>query len=99
MTIKKDFFLELKTPKKERATKEYRGKPAITAEVGNAISQLINYMEEEKSKNVIASGIVIVGRKKDVFVQVFNQYLNQIKIKTYEDVLEDAEKRLKAFKS
>jgi len=99
LTVRKDFFLELKTPKKESAIKEYRGKPAIIAEVGNAISQLINYMEEEKTKNVVANGMVIVGRKKDAFVQVFNQYLNQIKIKTYEDILEDAEKRLKAFKS
>ena len=95
--INKDIIVELKTPKKN-IIKPYRNKPAITAEVGNALSQLINYMDTQKGNNRVQSGLLIVGWKKDGFLDKFNEHLSRIKIMTYEEIADDCQSVLDAFK-
>ena len=92
-------IIELKKSTEEVTKTSYRGedKPAIIAEVGNAISQTIHYIEnakkqQDQQKRSI-QGIVIVGRKtsdKDNFIETFNDYLHGIKVMTYDDVIESA---------
>ena len=96
--IKKDIIIELKTPKKH-IIKRYRKKPAITAEVGNALSQLINYMDTQKGPDKVHNGLLILGRKKEGFLEKFNEHLSKIKVITYEEIAEDCQSVLDAFKS
>lgn len=96
--ITRDVVIELKASKKG-AIKKYRNKPAITAEVGNAISQLINYMETQKDSYKVTSGLVILGRKKNGFLDLFNEHLSKINIITYEEIATNCQDVLDAFRS
>ena len=96
--IKNDIIIELKRTK-NKTTKAYRNKPAITAEVGNGLSQMINYMETQKEHNRVQEGLLIVGRKKDPFFAIFNQHLSKIRVITYEDIAENCQIVIDAFKS
>ena len=93
----KDIIIELKLPKD--SLKKYRKKPAIRSEIGNALSQLINYLENEKSKFKIQNGLVIIGREpEESFIEVFNQYLHGIQIKTYRQLIDDCRNVINGFK-
>ena len=94
----KDIIFELKNPTK-KITKSYRDKQAITAVVGNALSQLIHYMETQKEYHRILNGKLILGRKKESFIDIFNQYLSNIKVITFEEIADDCQIVLDAFKS
>jgi len=96
--IKKDMIIELKTPEK-KIIKSYRDKPAITAVVGNALSQLINYMETQKGPDKVLNGLLILGRKNDGFLQKFNEHLSKINVVTYEQIAKDCQTVLDVFKS
>ena len=93
----KDIIIELKLPKD--SLKKYRKKPAIRSEIGNALSQLINYLENEKSRFKIQNGLVIIGREpEESFIEVFNQYLHGIQIKTYRQLIDDCRNVINGFK-
>lgn len=94
--IKKDIIIELKKPRSD-LIKTYRGKPAIKAIVGNAISQVINYMEAEKESYKVLNGLLILGRQKEGFIHILNQYFSKIKIVTYEEIAENCQMVLDAF--
>jgi hypothetical protein len=97
LNLKNDVVIELKLPK-DKIIKLYRDKPAITASVGNAISQIINYMESIKEPYKVLNGILILGRKKDDFIKILEQYLSQIKVITYEEIAENCQNVIDAFK-
>jgi len=96
--INKDIIIELKIPKKN-IIKSYRDKPAITAEVSNALSQLINYMDTQKGPNKVLNGLLILGRKNDAFLYKFNEHLSKINVVTYDKIANDCQVVLDAFKS
>ena len=96
--INKDIIIELKAPKKN-IIKSYRDKPAITAEVSNALSQLINYMDTQKGPEKVLNGLLILGRKNDAFLYKFNEHLSKINVVTYDKIAEDCQMVLDVFKS
>ncbi|KKQ35765.1 MAG: hypothetical protein US50_C0005G0001 [Candidatus Nomurabacteria bacterium GW2011_GWB1_37_5] len=60
---------------------------------------LINYLENEKSKFKIQNGLVIIGREpEESFIEVFNQYLHGIQIKTYRQLIDDCRNVINGFK-
>lgn len=94
---KREMILELKKPNK--IEKKYRGKGAIWAEIGNALSQLIHYIEATSKPRQKAEGILITGRENPSnFISLFNQYLHGIEIKTYRELIEDCKAVISRFK-
>ena len=93
---------EFKRPDEATVTEKDRpDKPAILAKVGRAISQTIHYMEEIKAKNIHLEGYVIIGRNKEIkdsFLKKFNEYLHGIKIRTFDDLHDEAKATISMFK-
>lgn len=94
--VQTDVLLELKAPKRE-ITKEYRGKPAFRAVVGNAISQIIHYMESQKESYKRVQGYLLLGRSKEGFIEILNDYLSNIEVLTYEEIADRCQEILNAF--
>ena len=92
-----DVIIELKVPGK-KITTTYSNKEVITATVGRALSQAIHYMEEKKGKKRIGKGILILGRKKKQIIKLLDERLHNIEIYTYEELAENCQKVLDAFK-
>ncbi len=93
-----NMIIELKLPHKP-LTLNYRNKLAIRSEVGKGLSQLIHYLEDRKKPYKINNGVLIIGREDDNhFVDIFNQYLHGIKIKTYGQLIEDCRSIINNFK-
>ena len=66
----------------------------ISSEVGKAISQCINYMEEEKG--MFEKGVVILGRTPTKPLKRMDKYLHNIELLTYDMVYQKA-KRVMEF--
>jgi len=92
-----DVVIELKVPGK-KITTTYSNKEVITAIVGRALSQAIHYMEEKKGKRRINRGILILGREKKQIIKLLDDRLHNIEIYTYEELAENCQKVLDAFK-
>ncbi len=93
----KDIFIELKLPSSKTIVKQ-RKRDAIGAQVGRAISQLIHYMESKKEGNRIQFGLVIVGKEPQDFIELFNQYLHNIQVKNYQQLIDECKSIIKVFK-
>jgi len=94
----KNVLIELKLPEKILTTK-YRNKEAIRSEIGKALSQLIHYLESTKKPYQIQNGLLIIGRRaEEPFIDIFNQYLHGIQIKTYKQIIDDCQKIIENFK-
>ncbi|MCV0392105.1 MAG: DUF4263 domain-containing protein [Nitrosopumilus sp.] len=93
---------EFKRPDEPTVTQNDRpNKDAVLSKVGRAISQTIHYMEEIKDKKNHVEGYVIIGRRKeskDYFLTKFNEYLHGIKIRTFDDLYDDAKATIETFK-
>lgn len=95
---KKNILIELKLPEKELTTK-YSNKEVIRSEIGRAVSQLIHYLESTKKPYEIQNGLLIIGRNaEEPFIDIFNQYLHGIQIKTYKQIIDDCRKIINNFK-
>lgn len=95
-------LIEFKKPDKKSTKEGYRkNKTVITAEVGYALSQLIHYNERlQHEAYTVIENIVVMGRKtpeSDSFIPVFNKYLHEIRVETYESLYEKASNVVKAF--
>jgi len=58
-------------------------------------------MEETKVKNIHLEGYVIIGRNKEIkdnFLKKFNEYLHGIKLRTFDDLYDDAKATISMFK-
>ena len=94
----KNILIELKLPDKQLITK-YRNKEAVRSEIGKALSQLIHYLESSKKPYQIQNGLLIIGRQKEEpFIEVFNEYLHGIQIKTYQQIVDECKTTINAFK-
>jgi len=93
----KDIFIELKLPSSKTIVKQ-RKRDAIGTQVGRAISQLISYMESKKEGNRIQFGLVIVGKEQQDFIELFNQYLHNIQVKNYQQLIDECKSIIKVFK-
>lgn len=94
----KNILIELKLPDKLLTTK-YRNKEAIRSEIGKALSQLIHYLESSKKPYQIQNGLLIIGKNgEEPFIEIFNQYLHGIKIKTYKQLIDECRETINAFK-
>lgn len=107
LEYKKGLLIELKRPDTE-TIKQYRGRDAIKAGISDAISQLIHYTSEiqrktiqeakEEDPDLFLEGIIIIGKYMRQFLPTINQYLHNVKVKTYEEIYIDAKRRLENFK-
>jgi len=99
---KKGLIIELKRPDVP-SIKEYRGRAAITATVGNALSQLIQYTKEiiekpsEGNTRTFFEGLIVISNDMNDFIPYFNQFLHNVSVKTYREIHDDARKRLRTF--
>lgn len=99
---KKGLIIELKRPDIP-TIKEYRDRDAITATVGNALSQLIQYTKEilenttKDEAKTFFEGLIIIGNDMNDFIPYFNQFLHNVSVKTYQEIHDDARKRLQTF--
>lgn len=102
LSYKKGLVIELKRPDTS-TIKEYRDRNAITATVGNAISQLIQYTKEiyenttKENTKTFFEGLIVIGNDMNDFLPYFNRFLHGISVKTYREIYEDARKRLNTF--
>ena len=101
--IERVAIIELKKSGKEIVSDKYRGekKPVITSEFGKALSQIIHYIEDKRTRTRVVEGVLIIGRKRDVkdwFIEKFNTYLHGIRVMTYDDVIENATNTLKMLR-
>ncbi|MGY5147892.1 MAG: Shedu anti-phage system protein SduA domain-containing protein [Candidatus Nitrosopumilus sp. bin_7KS] len=121
--FKKGLIIELKRPDVD-IVKKYRDRAAITATIGNAISQLIQYTKEiheksteenitapeennpaleentpiiKESKSIFYEGLIVIGNDMDEFIPYFNTFLHNISVKTFQEIHDDARKRLDTF--
>jgi hypothetical protein len=89
----RDIVIELKKANKKTQV-NYSRHEVISAEVGKAISQCINYMEEEKE--MFEKGIVILGRTPTKVIKRMDKYLHNIELMTYDMIYQKA-KRVMEF--
>jgi hypothetical protein len=89
--IEKDVLVELKTPTKKTKT-TYSTHEVISAETAKAISQCINYLED--NKELFDRGIVILGRGEPESLDKMNKYLHNIQILTYDQIYKKAKRVL-----
>ena len=87
----RDIVVELKRADKKTA-KKYSSHEVISSDTAVAISQCINYMEE--NKNLFERGIVILGKENNEAVTRMNKYLHNIDLLTYDNIYEKAKKVL-----
>ncbi len=83
----RDIVIELKKANKKTQV-NYSKHEVISAEVGKAISQCINYMEEEKE--MFEKGIVILGRTPTKSIKRMDKYLHNIELMTYDMIYQRA---------
>lgn len=69
------------------------------SKVIGAISQCIVEMEKFRDKKIRTTGIVIAGRSVDSDIKIFNDYIHNIKIISYEELIERARARLNFFRT
>ena len=96
--------IELKGPNEDIFTQEKNGNYYIwTQTLKNAISQMMSYLykydilylsqKEEAKKDVLyPKGIIVVGKRNEEerkALKIHNHFLNHIKIKTYDDILDE----------
>lgn len=94
----KNVLIELKLPDKSLTVK-YRNKEAVRSEIGKALSQLIHYLESSKKPYQIQNGLMIIGREsEEPFIEIFNEYLHGIKIKTYKQIIDECRAVINNFK-
>lgn len=87
----KDIVVELKRANK-KTTKKYSSHEVISSDTAVAISQCINYIEE--NKELFERGIVILGKENSQAVERMNKYLHNIDLLTYNKIYEKAKKVL-----
>lgn len=87
----RDIVIELKKAGKKTQV-SYSKHEVISAEVGKAISQCINYMEEEKE--MFERGIVILGRTPTKAIKRMDKYLHKIELMTYDMIYQRAKRVL-----
>ena len=87
----RDIVIELKKASKKTQI-SYSRHEVISAEVGKAISQCINYMEEEKE--MFEKGIVILGRNPTKAIKRMDKYLHNIELVTYYVIYQKAKRVL-----
>ncbi|MBU2615917.1 MAG: DUF4263 domain-containing protein [Nanoarchaeota archaeon] len=83
----RDIVIELKKASKKTQV-NYSKHKVISAEVGKAISQCINYMEEEKE--MFEKGIIILGRTPTKAIKRVDKYLHNIELMTYDMIYQRA---------
>jgi len=100
-------ILELKSPKHELFTGSTRR--ALSNHLKNAISQVIKYLAQARTYYLsikeqtgldvyFLKGIIVMGRRKEKdkqLLRIHNEYLSNIEIWTYDDLLDKAKKPLK----
>ncbi len=104
--FKKGLIIELKRPDVD-PEKKYRNREAVRAAITDAITQLIHYTEDimeneinQINKNdsaLFVEGLIIIGNDMKEFIQIFNKYLHNVKIKSYKEIYLDAKRRLDTF--
>lgn len=104
--FKKGLIIELKRPEVD-PEKKYRNREAVRAVITDAISQLIHYTEDiveseinqinKNDPSLFVEGLIIIGNDMKEFIQVFNKYLHNVKIKSYREIYLDAKRRLDTF--
>ena len=94
--ISKDVVVELKTANKKTENK-YSTHEVISAEVGKAISQCINYLES--NKEIFDKGKVIIGKDETKSLIKLNKYLHNIEVLTYGQIYEKAKRVLDFIKA
>jgi len=87
----RDIVIELKKANKKTQVK-YSKQEVISAEVGKAISQCINYMEDKKE--MFERGIVILGRAPTKAIKRMDKYLHNIELLTYDMIYQKARRVL-----
>ena len=85
----RDIVIELKKANTKTQV-NYSRHEVISAEVGKAISQCINYMEEEKE--MFEKGIVILGRTPTKAIKRMDKYLHNIELMTYDLIYQKAKR-------
>lgn len=86
----RDIVIELKKAYTKTQGKYSSRHEVISAEVGKAISQCINYMEKEKE--MFEKGIVILGRTPEKAIKRMDKYLHNIELMTYNMVYQKAKR-------
>lgn len=89
--VGRDIVIELKRANKKIENK-YGKHEVISSNVGKAISQCINYMEEEKE--IFERGIVILGRAPTNAIKKMDKYLHNIELLTYDMIYQKARRVL-----
>lgn len=104
-------ILDLKLPNFPLFTKVRGNKRAMSKELKNAISQVMIYLAEartyyltikDQTDNDIyfPEGIIVIGRRKDEdknLLKIHQEFLNKIKIMTYDDLLDTAKETIKRY--
>jgi hypothetical protein len=106
-------ILDLKSPKFPLFVKIRGKKKAISKELKDSISQVMVYLADARTYYLtireetgidlyFPEGIIIIGRRKEedkALLKIHNEFLNKIRIWTYDDLLDTAEKTIEHYKS
>ena len=105
-------ILELKSPSAKLFVKTQGNKKTISNDLKDAISQVMRYLSEARTHYLhikeetgldlyFPKGIIVIGRKgntEDIeLLRVHNEFLHNIEIKTYDDLLEMGRKVIKIY--
>ncbi|MFZ3078000.1 MAG: Shedu anti-phage system protein SduA domain-containing protein [Candidatus Aenigmatarchaeota archaeon] len=94
--IDKHILVECKRPD-DSTVPHRKGVRRPKSNVIGAVSQCITEMEKFRDKKIRTTGIVIAGRSSDNDIEIFNNYIHNIKIISYEELIERARARLDFF--
>ena len=105
-------ILELKSPKCKLFT-GYRNKKTISKDLKNAISQIMIYLADARTYYLsikdqsgidiyFPKGIIVIGRRKKEdaeLLKIHNEFLHNIEIWTYDDLLDIGKKTIETYKA
>ena len=106
-------ILDLKSPKFELFVKSRGKKRVLSKYLKDAISQMMVYLAEARTFYLsikkqtgldvyFPEGIIVIGRRKDEdkeLLKIHNEFLNKIKIWTYDDLIDTAKKTIDTYKT
>ncbi len=104
-------ILELKSPRFELFVSVGK-KKALSKELKDSISQVMVYLAEARTHYLpikdkaevdvfLPEGIIVIGRRNDedrILLKIHNEFLNKIKIWTYDDLLDTAKKTIETYR-
>jgi hypothetical protein len=106
-------ILDLKSPKFPLFVKIRGNKKSVSKQLKDSISQVMLYLSEARTYYLsikdqtgidvyFPEGIIVIGRRKEeerAMLKIHNEFLNKIKIWTYDDLIDCAQETIKTYKN